>query len=92
MMGDMGWMMGPGWMTAAMVGSVLFGLALLALVIVGVIAGIQWLVGGSAGPATTDPRDRALTLLRERYARGEISRDEFQRMREDLTERMTSGR
>jgi len=85
-------MMGPGWMTVVMTGNALLGLALLTLVILGILAVMRWLVRGSAGPATTHSLDPALSRLRERYARGEITRDEFHQMREDLTERMTSVR
>lgn len=35
------------------------------------------------GPNRTAGRD-AVEILRERYARGEIDRDQFERMREDL--------
>jgi putative membrane protein len=35
------------------------------------------------GPSRTAGRD-AVEILRERYARGEIDRDQFERMREDL--------
>jgi len=96
-MGDMGsmmgpGMMGPGWMTVAMVSDALLGLALLTLVILGILAGLRWLARGSAGPATPASLDPALSRLRERYARGEITRDEFRQVREDLTERMTSVR
>jgi len=43
MMGDMGGMMGAAWMPAIVWINLLLGLALLALVIIGVIAGIRWL-------------------------------------------------
>ena len=92
MMGDTGWMMGPGWIIGTMWVGLLTGLGLLALVTIAVVAGIRWLVRDSASSDAGGRADRALGLLRERYARGEIGRDEFQRVREDLTERMTSGR
>ena len=78
-------MMGAGWMLFGMGLSVLLALGVLVLVVIGIIAGIRWLSHGSAGSASPDRSDRALELLRERYARGEVSRDEFQRMHDDLT-------
>jgi putative membrane protein len=36
------------------------------------------------GPNSRE-QDEPLAILRRRYARGEISRDEFDRMRQDLT-------
>jgi putative membrane protein len=42
--------------------------------------GIWWAIR-RARPA---PRDAALDVLRERYARGEISREEFEARRRDL--------
>lgn len=84
MMNGMGTMMGSAWMGAVMLVNVLLGLGLLALVVVGVVAGIRW-IGRSTGlPERSDSSDRALEVARERYARGEISREEFQRLREDL--------
>lgn len=41
MMSGMGSAMGSGWMAAAMLGNVLLGLGLLALVMVGAVAGIR---------------------------------------------------
>jgi uncharacterized membrane protein len=60
--------------------------ALLALLVVGVLA----LLGRTGRPrvipagARQEPASDALTVLRLRYARGEISRDEFLQASEDL--------
>jgi len=51
-----------------------------ALVICGIVFGIRWLVRHGGEP----PSDRALEILRERYARGEIGREEFEARRRDL--------
>jgi putative membrane protein len=56
-----------------------------ALLIVGIVVLAKWLIGGSAsaaGPAG----DRALEVLRERYARGEIDKDEFDKRKRDLAQ------
>jgi putative membrane protein len=42
----------------------------------------QWIQPGS--PAGRGGSNSALEILRERYARGEISREEYQRMQQDL--------
>lgn len=84
MMGDMGGMMG-GWMYTIMWVNLLFGLGLLALVMIGIIVGIRWLVKSSNPLGANRRPDRALEIIRERYARGEISREEFERMRQDLS-------
>ena len=78
-------MMGPGWMIGIMGVNVLIGLGLLALVIVGIVAGLRWLTESSGQHAAGSRSDSALDLLRERYAKGEIGRDEFQRIRQDLS-------
>lgn len=60
------------------------GLFLLAL-FVGLVV---WLAGSGrrypAGPTTVTGHSTALDIVRERYARGEIDRDEFQRLLNDL--------
>ena len=57
------------------------------LIIVGFIAIVRWLAGSASkpvqnisGPANKTPAD----ILRERYARGEIEREEFLQRLEDL--------
>jgi putative membrane protein len=50
------------------------------LVIAGAVLGIRWLVRQGHDQRS----DRALDILRERYARGEIDKDEFDARRRDL--------
>lgn len=58
-----------------------FWLLLIAVVLAAVFAGTR---RRSSGPEGT-PRERpALRILEERYARGEIDKDEFQQKRRDL--------
>src|SRR5262249_56570517 len=87
---DWRWDMHPMWWPfAALAGSllllVLFGWVLLNLapLILGIIAavlGIRWLSRASRS-ARHDP---AIAILRQRYARGEITRDEFEARMRDL--------
>jgi putative membrane protein len=50
------------------------------VVVAGIVVAIRWL-----GGQTREPRsDRALDVLRERYARGEIDREEFEAKKRDL--------
>lgn len=51
------------------------------LIVVGIMFAIRWAVGIGRGGAKSD---RALTILPERYARGEIDRDEFEAKKRDL--------
>lgn len=61
----------------------LFWLALLALIVLAVVR--LWPAPGTF--RSSAPReDEAVAILRQRYARGEISREEFERMRRDLDE------
>ncbi len=52
-----------------------------AVVIVGLVLGIRWMLRLSAEPRS----DSALEILRQRYARGEIGREEFEAKKRDLT-------
>ncbi len=77
------------------VGYVLLGLAVIMLVatnISGIIAWILFFVGGISAikyKKTSDVEsfkkiDSSLDILKERYAKGEISKDEFDKMKSDL--------
>jgi putative membrane protein len=50
------------------------------LIIAGVVVGLRWLLN-QGRPAS---RDEALEILRQRYARGEIDRQEFEARKRDL--------
>ncbi len=83
MMGNWGWGnmgYGPSWgYGLGWVFMILFWL----VVILAVGALLKWLVGTSS--RTGSPREKtALDILQERYARGEIDRDEYERKRHDL--------
>ena len=74
-MHPMSWMWGA-WGLGMMVMMLVFW----GLVITAVVLGIRWL----ARTGTGSQRDRALEILRERYARGEINKEEFESKQRDL--------
>ncbi len=78
--GMLGWGLGGLGMAAGGVFMLLFW----ALVVVGVALAVRWL-WQRGRPARSDRgRDTALDILRERYARGEIGREEFEAKKQDL--------
>lgn len=68
---DYGWGMGYGW---------LFMIIFWGLVVLGIIYLVQSIVRGSRNEA----KESAVEILKKRYARGEITKEEFERMRADL--------
>jgi putative membrane protein len=58
-------------------------LAFWGVVITGAIIALRWLLRAARGT----PGDRAIDILRERYARGEIGKEEFEAKLRDLRER-----
>lgn len=77
-----GWGMHPMWGAWGVWGISMMVVMLVfwGLVIAGLVIGIRWLITERKPPAG----DRALAVLRERYARGEISKEEFETRRRDL--------
>lgn len=74
-MGGAGWHMGFG-------GGFLMLLSWAAIVVAAVMLA-KWLAGDRS--RSSPPRERsALDVLKERYARGEIGRDEFEQKKRDL--------
>jgi putative membrane protein len=77
--GMMGWASGMGWFGGIIM--VLFWIA----IIVGVILLIRWLiVSTKATSHGTSSGDSALEILKKRYARGEINKEEFEEKKRDL--------
>lgn len=76
-----------GWMGGGF--GIFFMIVFWGLVILAIIALIRWLSadwGALRGGPPAPPRKTALEILEERYAKGEIDREEFQRKKQDLTE------
>lgn len=67
--------MGWGWIGLGMVHMLLFWI----IVILGIVALVRWLAAGSAGE-----QPRALDILKARYAKGEITREQFEQMKRDI--------
>ena len=74
-----GW--GGGWLG-------LSGMLIWLLVLVLLVAGVIWLVRGTTfrpeSPQRDGRRSPGLDILDERYARGEIDRDEYQHKKRDI--------
>ena len=81
---EWGWGMHPMWGMWGLwgVGMMLMMLVFWGLVIVGIVLAIRWVV--SQGRESR-PADTALDILRQRYARGEIGKEEFEAKKKDLT-------
>jgi putative membrane protein len=55
-----------------------------AVLIFVIVVAVKWLSGQSGARAPESGGARALDILKERYARGEINKDEFEQKKRDL--------
>ena len=70
---------GLGWV------GMVFGFIFFILVVIGIIFLIVWLVKRSNYPGVENRTEsKALEVLKERYAKGEITKDQFDNMKKDL--------
>ncbi|RJP77652.1 MAG: SHOCT domain-containing protein [Candidatus Zixiibacteriota bacterium] len=70
----MGWGWGGGWVMMLIWWAIIIG---------GLVLLIRWLIS-SRSQTSQSSRDTALDILRERYARGDINREEFEEKKKDL--------
>jgi putative membrane protein len=54
------------------------------LIILGIVALGRWLFSGRGGAGAGGPEKGPLDIVKERYARGEITREQYEQMRRDL--------
>ena len=66
------------------VGMLLFMLLFWVLVLAGIIALVRWTFGWSGPGSRAAAGGLALEILKERYAKGELTREQFEAMRRDL--------
>lgn len=74
---------GWGWPTGGLWMMILMALFWL-LFTVGIVLIVLWVANRFRGPVAASG-DSALDIIKQRYARGEIDRDEFERMRQELS-------
>ena len=80
---EWGWGMHPMWGLWGVwgIGMMVMMLMFWGVVIAGIVVAIRWMVS-HGGPLR--PSDPALDILRQRYARGDISKEEFEAKKQDL--------
>jgi putative membrane protein len=76
--GDCGWGMGFGWGMG--LGWLIF-LLFWVLAIMGIVYLVKLIAGGGRSRTV---EERPLEILKRRYAKGEISKEEFERMKEEI--------
>ena len=85
---NQGWQMGPGMMGGWGMGwfGGIFMIIFWILILVGLVFLIKWLIQStSRGQTGKAGGNRALEILKERYARGEIDKSEFETKKTDLS-------
>jgi putative membrane protein len=77
--GMMGWGYGGGWIWSIIM--LVFWVA----VIVGIFFLIRWLVTSTGVGGQARPEESAVEILKRRYAKGEINKQEYEEKKKDLT-------
>ena len=70
-------------------GGGVFDMIIWLLIIVALVAGVIWFMRSSSEPGARakklSPRSSGLDILEERFARGEINRDEFLQKKQEIS-------
>jgi uncharacterized membrane protein len=62
------------------------------LIIAGIILVVQWVIAhGRPGGASAPGGESAVDILKKRYVRSDISKEEYERMKQDLAELSPQG-
>ncbi|MGM0365011.1 MAG: SHOCT domain-containing protein [Actinomycetota bacterium] len=73
MMGGLGWI------------GIILGFIFFILIIIGIVLLIVWLIKRTTYPGTEPKtKNKALEVIKERYARGEISKEQYESIKKDL--------
>jgi putative membrane protein len=64
--------------------SMLFMLLLWIIAIVGIVFLVRWVLDQTTTRQRETPEDSALDILKKRYARGEINKEEYEEKKKDL--------
>lgn len=62
----------------------IFGFIFFILIVIGVVFLIVWLVRRSSYSATDRTGTKSIELLKERYAKGEVTKEQYENMKKDL--------
>lgn len=76
--------MGNGMMGGGMGISMLLGMVFWILLIVGTVLLVVWVVQKAMGGGAGKLEESALGIVKKRYARGEISKEEYEEKKRDL--------
>lgn len=72
------------WHSWGMGTGMLFMLLLGIITIVGVVYLVKWVLDQTTTQQRETPEDSALDILKKRYARGEINKEEYEEKKKDL--------
>ena len=62
----------------------LFGMVFWIILVVGIVFLVVWVVQKAIGTGPAGPNESALDLLKKRYAKGEITKEEFEEKKRDI--------